>query len=173
MGYAFVQLDQGNKQESIRLAKKAAQLAPLWSWPLNFIGSVYYSAKNDSSLYYLDQAISINPHDFMPYDNLGNLYYESADYDKAIANYQKSIAQYSRYKYTHYNLGYAFYYVHKPEDALIQFKKTVELDPSYSLAYNGIGFLLKEQGRKEEALEQYRKAIEANPSYLAAYHNLG
>jgi serine phosphatase RsbU (regulator of sigma subunit)/Tfp pilus assembly protein PilF len=78
------------------------------------------------------------------YNNQGNIYYQFADYSRAIALYKRSLEHYEQVDYTR----------------------------GISACYNNMGNVFEEQKRYDKALEYYTQALELNQQ-LGVVRNIG
>lgn len=107
------------------------------------------------------------------YNELGNIYFERKEYNKALHIYQRAIELNPGYAEP-YNLGNI--YVEQKKDylkALQLYEKAVEVNPNYAKAYNNLGNIYFEQRNYHKALQMYQKATELDTSQTEAHSNLG
>ncbi len=90
--------------------------------------------------------------------NLGNLYYDTADYDRAILEYRQALTV-SDADFYRINLGNALTRKGRYDEAIEQYKQVAARRPRFAKAYIQWAKALLEEGKREEALEQYRKAL--------------
>lgn len=109
------------------------------------------------------QAIGKNPGDAEKLAQLGDLYFESNRYDKAIETYQKVLKLNPGDVDTYNDLGLALYYTGQPEAALEALRKGTEVTPSYQRIWLSLGFVLSETGRRDEAKKALEKARDIAP----------
>ena len=107
------------------------------------------------------------------YFELGHLYYNSSDYNKAIESLDKAIEIKPDYAGAWYNKGIVLGKLKHPDEALKAFDKAIEITPNYTDAWYNKGVALGELGRYKEALKAYDKAIKIKPNYANAWHNKG
>ena len=119
------------------------------------------------------EAIRLDPKDASAYNNRGNAWSDSRQYDRAIADYTEAIRLDPKHAVAHNNRGNA----RGPRGSTKRPSPTTSR-PSAStrrlaLAYNNRGFL--RSGRKEydKALADYDQAIRLDPRYALAYNNRG
>jgi len=90
--------------------------------------------------------------------NLGNLYYDAGDYDRAIPEYRQAL-QVSDFEFYRINLGNALTRKGRFDEAIEQYRQVIAKKPQFAKAYIQWAKALAEQGKTGEALEQYRKAV--------------
>jgi tetratricopeptide (TPR) repeat protein len=89
--------------------------------------------------------------------NLGNLLYDSGEYDRAIVEYHRALAV-SDTDFYHINLGNALTRKGRYDEAIEHYRHVAGKSPGFAKAYIQWAKALVEAGKPAEALEQYRKA---------------
>lgn len=112
-----------------------------------------------------------SPHKGRPYVNLGMVYIETGQYDKALEATQKGIDLDPKFGGAYYNLSIIYQKMGDLNQAIAMAKKTVEVDPDIGLAYYSLGGIYFENGRYEESEEAYKKFLKIYP-YYPEVHNL-
>ncbi len=107
------------------------------------------------------------------YYNLGNLYYDLKQYDRAAAYFQKGIALQPDFAEAHYNLGNLYYDTGKYELAIEHFEKVIALKPDFAEARFQMGNALYGLREYDRAAGYFEDAIGLNPQFVAAYYNVG
>ena len=105
------------------------------------------------------------------YQNLGIIEYGEKDYNKAIMDYNKSLALRDNYL-TYVDLGNAYAAKKDYRSALAAYQKSINRNPGYTLAYFNIGLVHSETGNYPLAAKAYLKAIELDPAFAEAVRNL-
>jgi len=105
--------------------------------------------------------------------NMGNAYYHTGNYDKAIEYYKKAIELKPDYTEAYYNMGGAYYDKGNYDKTIECCKKAIESKPDDAETYYGMGGAYYHKGNYDKAIEYYEKAIELKPDYAEAYHNMG
>ncbi len=120
-------------------------------------------------------AINKNPSAcYIGYNNRGNYYmYVTKDYEKALADYNKSIEIGPHFYKSFYNRGVLYFNQNKYELAMMDFNKSLELNSNNEFAYNNRGLIYYKTGKGDLALKDYMKALEINPDYENVYYNRG
>jgi tetratricopeptide (TPR) repeat protein len=123
---------------------------------------------------YLKKA-RLHPHSAILQSNLGNLYAQQKDWERAIAQYEKAIELDENLAIAHRNLAKVMRYVGRQEESVEHFYRAVKLKPSLgnSQEHLQLGHSFLKQGKKERAIQCYRNAIELDPNFIEAYHCLG
>ncbi len=109
---------------------------------------------------------------YVAHNNLGNVYRLKGEYDKAIDEYQKSIAIRAHPK-TMSNLGAVYRLLGRTDDALAEYQKALAVDNNSKEAHFGLGIVYATQHKWPEAIAEYQKALILDPQYVEAYTNLG
>jgi tetratricopeptide (TPR) repeat protein len=95
---------------------------------------------------------------YFAWNNLGTLYYEKQQFDKAIPVYQKVLEMNPDYKDGHNNLGSIFATRQSYDSAIVHFEKAVQLDTNYIAAIFNLGYAYSLKGRTTEGLPMLQKA---------------
>jgi tetratricopeptide (TPR) repeat protein len=103
----------------------------------------------------------------------GNKFYNSGDYNTAIASYTKAIIEKRDFAKAYNNRGNAYDEKGDYETAIQDYSKAIELDPNLAAAYNNRGFAYYNKGDYEAAIQDCSKAIELDPNYAVAMASLG
>lgn len=105
-----------------------------------------------------------NPEDFSTLSSLGNLYFESAQYQQAIQIYDKALIVNPECVDCLNDKGLALFYTGDPESALASFDQAIALNPGYAHAWLSKGFVLVSQGSYEQAVAPLNKVKELDTS---------
>ena len=107
----------------------------------------------------------------------GLTYQDTDKYDKAIEQYDKSIALNPNSAQAFINRGAAKYSLDQHEDAIKDaikdFDKAIRLNPDHASAYLNRGAAKYSLDQHVEAIKDFDKAIRLNPDNTAAYNNRG
>ncbi len=105
--------------------------------------------------------------------NLGQVYYEAANYQEAIAALLKSLEIDAERGELHYLIGLCLVKLNHIDRAIAAYQQALELNPNLIDAYHHLGTLLEQKGQIYEAETIYQKAIASNPNHFGSYLNLG
>ncbi len=111
--------------------------------------------------------------DAKTYYQLGNDFYEKADYEKAIENYNMAILLNPIFSEAYFNRALCYYQLKNFDKSIVDYSKAAELDPPNSIIYNNRGDAYYRKQDYKEAVKDYDKAIQLNPNYLKAFYNRG
>jgi len=109
----------------------------------------------------------------LEYYNLGNAYYDLADYDKSILYYQKAISIDIDNKKAHFNLAMAFIAAGRAVEAQAVLEELLVQDPKNQNLLEALAFSCHAQGDNLRAIEIYRQILEATPANNKVRYNLG
>jgi len=112
-----------------------------------------------------------SPHKGRTYVNLGMVYIETGQYDKALEATQKGIDLDPKFGGAYYNLSIIYQKMGDLNQAIAMAKKSLEIDPEMGMAYYSLGGIYFENGRYEESEEAYKKFLKIYP-YFPEVHNL-
>lgn len=105
--------------------------------------------------------------------NLGMLYNEMVEYEKALdilSPIKKDIKIYINKLITE---GDCLYWMGKPEQAIKKFKQAKSLDQKNIDSYVNLGSVYSDLNMNDQAVAEYESALKINPNYPAAKHNIG
>jgi len=99
--------------------------------------------------------------------NLGMIYMQKRDYDKAIASAERALSLEPGSSWCLYRLGVALSFAARPEEAIPLFEKALRLNPlAPATFYYDFGGALRTANRIEEAAASYKKASEKAPNWF-------
>jgi tetratricopeptide (TPR) repeat protein len=107
------------------------------------------------------------------YFNLGNLYYQGGEYEKAIAPLKKSLVHRPYDSDAHYTLGNAYDKLKRYEESAKEFEIMARIEPQNESVYYNLGNAYLNLRKNQEAAEQYKKALSLNPRNSSANYGLG
>ena len=107
------------------------------------------------------------------YYNLGNLYYELKQYDRAAPYFQKVIGLKPDFAEAHYNFGNLHYDTGQYGRAIEYFEKVIALKPDFAEAHFQMGNAWYGLRRYDRAAKHFESAITLKPQFVAAYYNAG
>ncbi len=126
---------------------------------------------------YYEKSLAIEPKEAGIWNDLGNLYYDDADFNNAIRCYKNAIEKDANYYWAYYNVGLAMNEIYrddsqKAEEALGWFRKSVEIKDDYYPALNEIGLHYLDEKEYDKAEEFFNRCINANDRYKYPFYNL-
>ena len=102
----------------------------------------------------------------LAYDQMGR-------FEKAIEDYDKSIALNSYFANAYNNRGLDFYEMRQLDRAIADFDHAISLNPAHAAAYYNRGLVFDKMGMLDKALADYDQAISLSPDDVDAYNNRG
>jgi hypothetical protein len=101
----------------------------------------------------------------------GEQLYRSGDYDKAIAEYTRSIGLKGDYTGAFVSRGNAWRRKGETNRAIADYSRALSLTKDYAEVYNYRGFLYARQGNHTGAIEDYTMALRLKSGYADAWFN--
>jgi len=131
----------------------------LWGQPIKFYGDI----------------LKYSPDNVRILNNLGNLYLERGELDKAIDAYKKAVTSPSGniFAQPDYNLGNIYRDRGETEEAVKEYKKAIEIDPNFPFAYQNLAVIYVNRGDLDNAAKMLEKVKELRPMEPMVYYNLG
>ncbi len=157
-------LEIGRTNESIEYFKLAIKLNPRKT------SEAYYNLGRalktlgdfEGAILSYQEAIKINPDNFLAILNLGYIYNQIEDYELAIETYSKGIKKNPTDIQLIYNRGIALLNQEKYPSALIDFNQVINLNQDFELAFVQKAITLKYLNDYENALININRAMNIN-----------
>ncbi len=111
-----------------------------------------------------EEALKINPNHLGTLSNLGVVYYQTGDLDKAITNFKKVLSIDSQDAATHYLYGATLLQKGSYGEAEQRFEDALAIQPDLPEAHFGMGTLYWQLGRIEEAIAQFETFLSGPPA---------
>jgi len=105
--------------------------------------------------------------------NMGNVYAERQEYEKAIGYFEAAVRLDPDYAVAITNLGLAHFRLGEIDIAIDSYRKALKIKPDLANAHNSLGIALQAKGKEDEARSEYEKAIEYDPFYADPHNGLG
>ncbi len=123
----------------------------------------------------LPSEIAAQPESAKSWNNLGSLYAQKQQWQKAISCYQKALELDVNFSYTYHNLAKVYSQIGKQEQATAYLYRALTLNPNGVSAEDTfkLGRVLLSQGNQSAALSCLRQALKLKPDYADAYVILG
>ena len=124
------------------------------------IGVAYsYLGKIDSTFYFYQKSIDINPDYYLVYFNRGYLYYNDARYKEALTDLSKAIELNPDYSNAYTYRGIVYYNKTDYIAALNDFYSALEADPNNTIVIYDIALTHENLGNTQDALDMYQRYI--------------
>ena len=117
--------------------------------------------------------IERNPECWMAYNNLGVLYSERGDSEKAIDCYQNAIRINPRDEKAYLNLGIVLKRLGQVDRAIEQYQTVLGVNPDSAEAHMLLGNALMAKKKFPAAVAEYERALAICPEYANAHFNYG
>lgn len=168
--YGKFLIDNNNKEKGISELKKVIQSGKDLVWLNNNVGDILrYHKDFNGAFKALSHTIQIDSSYSPAYYNLGLLYLEKHNDDKAIEHFQKayqydktdtdSLFQLSK---IYQRKGYKNFVDGKIDEAIAEYKKAIEFTPSEADIYYNIGVIYSQTQDKKEAKNYFQKYLQLN-----------
>lgn len=108
----------------------------------------------------------------LEYYNLGNAYYDLADYDKSILYFQKAISIDGDNKKASFNLAMAFVAAGRAAEAQAVLEELSAQDPKNQNILEALAYACYARGDALRAIDIYRQILEATPANNKVRYNL-
>ncbi|HAW50663.1 TPA: hypothetical protein DCX16_06920 [bacterium] len=123
----------------------------------------------DDAIFYLNEAIKVNPEKTSSIYNLGVLYKDMGRLNEAEDIFKKIGDRADG----HYGLGMVYQKKGMLDEAINKYKKAIEQDPNKLFLYHSLGSCYLEKGMFDEAILSFSDALKIEPNDPNAYYNLG
>ncbi len=110
------------------------------------------------------------PKNAIALSNLGNIYLELGDYEKALNTYDIAIEIDPNYDEVWTNKGIVLGRINRLNEALDHHQTAISINPKYAEAWANKGNVLHELKRYDEAVNHYDTAIKLKPQYAEAWY---
>jgi len=129
---------------------------------------------NKLSLKYFKRALALKPKFPEARNNLGTLYLEMGEWDKAIACFKETARDilYNTPQFAYNNMGYAYFKKGDYDKAIESYKQALRLSRSYTLCYANLGRAYEAKGELNAAVAAYKDAIFYSPKNAAVHLGL-
>jgi len=119
-------------------------------------------------IFELEKQIAQNPQSDEAWIQLGNLYFDIDNYEKAIGAYQKSLALKPDNANVLTDMGVMYRRSGKPTEAIKAFSKAIAVDPRHEVSRFNKGIvLMHDLNDREGALKTWEGLLEINPLAMA------
>jgi Tfp pilus assembly protein PilF len=164
-GLGIISDSQGKLEEAAKYYLTAIDKDPDYSEAYNALGVIYSKQRKwTEAIKVFNKALSnklyTTPH--IPYLNLGDLYMEQKEYEKAAEAYRES-KRFVNSEWTIIKLGTALLEAGKTKEAISEFQEGISLAPQNANMRYSLGLAYLKEGNKKLALSEFKKASELAP----------
>lgn len=115
----------------------------------------------------LEKEVAASPDNVDAWTQLGNLYFDTNNFDSAIRAYKKSLALKPDNANVQTDLGVMYRRAGQPEQAVKEFEKAIVIDPKHEIARFNTGIvLLHDLNDREGALKAWQGLVDINPAAM-------
>jgi cytochrome c-type biogenesis protein CcmH/NrfG len=123
------------------------------------------SVERAAQIFQLEKMIKENPKDVASWTNLGNLYFDNGDYQKAIEAYSKSLELHPNNADVLTDLGVMYRRSGQPKKAVESFDKAAKVDPKHETALFNKGIvLMHDLNDFDGAIQAWQELLKRNPA---------
>jgi Tfp pilus assembly protein PilF len=164
-GLGIISDYQGKLEEAAKYYQKAIDQDPDYSEAYNALGVVYSKQRKwKEAVKAFNKALAnklyTTPH--IPYLNLGDLYMEQKEYEKAAEAYRES-KRFVNIEWTVIKLGTALLEAGKTKEAISEFQEGIGLAPQNANMRYSLGLAYLKDGNRKSAFTEFKKAAELAP----------
>jgi len=168
MGVMIVVLELDYVKEKMRVVIPLGIFLILLCSAVTFTYSGQFKDRNT----FWKNAVKNSPHSPLAHRNRGAMYYLEGKKDKAIEEYNQSLALNPSEPMAHNNIGLIYMDRGDFKTAEEEFKKEIAVNPKYDTVHFNLGLLYYKQKRFDEAVLLWKHTIQLNPKFIAAYKYL-
>lgn len=147
---------QAEKASAARAAGSAVPIRSAGEWFDLGLELEAYSPDEARQAYH--QALDLDPTLTDAYVNLGRLYHEAREHERAEAHYRAAIAQAPEDPVPYFNLGVLLEDRGRRDEAVRAYCRALEREPELADAHYNLGMIYDAMGRRTETIDHLRKA---------------
>ena len=170
-GSAYLAL--GDYDKALDDYYKAVELHPTFPHAIYNRGRLFSILKRyDDALIDLQKAVEISPFEFgyRANGNIGLIYHQLGEYDKALEAFGESISQNVEEKAdVYYFRGETYTMLENYEAAIADYEAAIERFAQYGVAYQSLGYAYYKIEEFDKALESLNHAVEITPESPVAH----
>lgn len=168
--------------DSIKQAQRAAQEAirlaptdPATARPHYTLSKIYNDSNlPDQAVSELEQAVKLDPNDYLYAYQLGRAYFMVKKYEEARRMFESVTGKLNpRFEPAWYDLGITYLALKNQNSALASFRKAAEIKPDYVNAHIRIGRILKDKNDYAGAVKSFNTALSFEADNVSAHRYLG
>ena len=120
-----------------------------------------------------NEVLTIDPDHVETLNNIGIIFFQLKEYQKAITYFDKTIKTDPNYFNAKKNLGVTFNAIGEYTKAAEIFEIAIRNEPNNSDNHYNLGIIYQESRKLQKGINCYEKAIELDPNNVNAHNNLG
>lgn len=164
-GLGIISDYQGKFEDAAKYYLEAIDKDPDYSEAYNSLGVIYSKQKKwKEAIKVFNKALAnklyTTPH--VPYLNLGDVYMELKEYDKAAEAYRES-KRFVNTEWTIIKLANALKEAGKIKEAISEFQEGIGIAPQNAYLRYNLGLAYIKDGSKKSALTEFRKTVDLAP----------
>ncbi len=133
-----------------------------------------HSARDDDdrAIFFFEKALTIDPNPRESHHALAELYFEQADFAKAVEHYQAARPGFPGDADLRSNLAIALARLQRYAEAKAAIEEAIRIKPNSASYEANLGSILGEQGDRAGAAEHFRRALAIDPKFTQASEGL-
>jgi tetratricopeptide (TPR) repeat protein len=166
---------EGNYEEAVREYRRAAKMDDKNPFIYNYLGLALLALEDyDGAIKALKQALVLNPNLTDVHNNLGVVYSQMGEKEKAYQEFTLVVRDpsFPTPEKPLYNLGELYLRDNNLELALMHFRRAVEKNTNFGMGYRGLGKVHLALGELEASVENFEKALEVSPNDVESLYEL-
>lgn len=160
---------------ALRYLNRAVKIHPTYIDALLLLGNAYYESQHnyDSTLYYYEKILQINPNYGLVYTNVDKIFKINNDVDYKINAYKRLYAYNPNIYVVNYNLG-SLYGKNKNDipNALIYLERAVQIKPDSKEANKDLGVAYGIKGDFTNSIRYFEAASKIDPNDPEIFTNI-
>jgi tetratricopeptide (TPR) repeat protein len=187
-----VALDADPTRHAARLALTVLQMEKgLWRGASSNLGRLRSAIPEEAQVYRLlarlaererdeNQELShwitaavLDPSDPLPRHEIGRIYFDRGKYERAVAEFRRSVRSDPGYEEIYLDLGLALIELNRIDEAETAYRRYIDTHQRDAQAYYRLGNALFSKGYSNRAKPHYRRALTLDPGFVEAHFNLG
>ena len=131
-------------------------------------------AEYDNALECFNKAIAINPNNYVPYKNKGDILFKQGNDQAAIDEFDKAISVNPEKDHmTYYLKGTVYFKQERYNEAIQCYNETLSINPKYLNAIMNKGLALFKLDDYSQAIVSYDEALKINPKHIYSLNGKG
>jgi tetratricopeptide (TPR) repeat protein len=128
--------------------------------------------KFSAALVALNVALELDPRSVVALNAVGDLCYDSANYEGAVSFYEPSLSKRKSQPRVLLRHGTSLWFIDRWGDSIPYLERYTDLEPDDPIGWNNLGVSLREKGEVTRSIECYKRALQLDPELEAALNNM-